>query len=97
MPVTEADYVSSYSEARGRQLLLIPLPAWPFFVLARMFDFVQRKTRQNPRSDVFRSLRRVTNPVVFGATAIQKDLGWRVRTGVKDGIQTSLEKRNAAA
>ena len=96
-PVSEADYVSAYSQARGRQILVIPLPCWPFFVLAHMFDFVQRKTRQNPQSDVFRSLRRITNPVVFSAAAIQKELGWRVRTGVEDGIQTSLEKRNAAA
>ena len=96
-PVTEADYVAAYSQARGQQILVIPLPCWPFFLLAHMFDLVQRKTRQNPQSDVLRSLRRITNPVVFSAAAIQKELGWRVRTGVEDGIQTTLEKRNAAA
>ena len=96
-PVTEADYVSAYSQARGRQILLIPLPRWPFLVLAKLFDVVQRKTRQNPHSDVFRSLHRITNPVVFSAAAIQKELGWRVHTGVEDGIQNTLEKRNAAA
>jgi nucleoside-diphosphate-sugar epimerase len=96
-PVSEADYISVYSQARGRQVFVIPLPRWPFFVLAHMFDFVQQSTRHNPQSDVLRSLRRVTNPVVFSAAAIQKEIGWRVRTGVEDGIQTTLEKRNAAA
>ena len=96
-PLTEADYVSAYSQARGRQILVIPLPRWPFFLLAHVFDFLRRTTRQNPQSDVFRSLRRITNPVVFSAAAIQKELGWQVRTGVEDGIQTCLEGRNAAA
>jgi 2-alkyl-3-oxoalkanoate reductase len=96
-PVTEVDYVSAYLQARDRQILLIPLPRWPFLLLAHMFDFVQRTTRRNPHSDVCRSLRRITNPVVFSAAAIQKELGWRVRTSVEDGIQTTLEKRNAAA
>jgi len=96
-PVSEADYVSAYSEARGRQILVIPLPRWPFFLLAHIFDFLQRITRQNQQSDVFRSLRRITTPVVFSAAAIQKELGWRVSTGVGDAIQTTLEKRNAAA
>jgi nucleoside-diphosphate-sugar epimerase len=96
-PVSEADYVWAYSQARGRQILVIPLPRWPFVLLAHVFDFVQRKTRNNSQSDVFRSLRRITNPVVFSAAAIQKELGWRVRMGVEDGIQISLEKRNAAA
>ena len=96
-PVSEADYVSAYLQARGRQILLIPVPCWPFLLLAHMFDFVQRTTRRNPYSDVCRSLRRITNPVVFSAAAIQKELSWRVRTDVEDGIQTTLEKRNAAA
>jgi nucleoside-diphosphate-sugar epimerase len=97
MPVTEADYISAYSQARGKQVFLISLPSWPFFAMAQLFDFVQRSTGHNPQSDFCRALRRVTTPVLFSSAAIQKEIGWRVQTGMKDGIQTTLEKRNAAA
>ena len=90
-PVTEAIYVSTYLQAKGRRVLLLPLPKLPFFFFARLYDAVARLTRRKPESDLLRSLRRVTNPVSFSAAAIQKDLGWRVRTDVDQGLQASLE------
>ena len=88
--VTEANYVSAYLRARGRSILVIPIPPWPLFSVAWLYDLVLRLTGRNPESDLLRSLRRVTNRVFFSSAAIQKDLGWRARTGVDQGVQSSL-------
>jgi len=88
--VTEANYVSAYLRARGRRILLLPIPRWPFCSLAWLYDSVLCLTGRNPESDLLRSVRRVTNRVFFSAEAIQRDLGWRVRTDVDRGLQASL-------
>lgn len=87
--VTEADHVSRHFREKGRRILLLPLPRAPFLLLARLCDAAARFTRRNPDSDLFRSLRRVTQPVAFRAAAFERDFAWRARAALHPGIAAS--------
>ncbi len=89
--VTEADHVLHHFREQGRRVFLLPLPRGPFLVLARLYDAAARLTRRNQQSDMHRSLRRVTQPVLFRSAAFERDFAWRARTRFTPAIPVSAD------
>jgi predicted dehydrogenase/nucleoside-diphosphate-sugar epimerase len=89
--LTEADHVVRHFREQRRPVFLLPLPRAPFLLLARLYDAASRLLRRNPPSDVFRSLRRVTQPVLFRAVALQRDFAWRAGMSRPLAVATRVE------
>jgi nucleoside-diphosphate-sugar epimerase len=70
---------------------IISVPSLPFLVAARFYDLASRVTGRDSNADMYRTIRRVTNHIVFSAPRISQDLGWQSRVSLDEALKASLE------
>jgi nucleoside-diphosphate-sugar epimerase len=88
-PPSELSYLRKLQAVTGMKMRLVPVPGWTFLPLAAAAELVRRLRRRGGQ-DMIQALRRVAGQVRFDAGKLQRDLRWRSRTSLDDGMRESF-------
>jgi nucleoside-diphosphate-sugar epimerase len=91
-PPSERAYLETVQRVTGSKMTVVPVPWWAMLPPAYAAQML-RKLRGRSGEDVVKGLRRVTGNVRFDTGRLQRELGWKSRTGFDEAMRLSFGER----
>jgi nucleoside-diphosphate-sugar epimerase len=87
---TERGYLEALDGLRGRTMRTVSLPASALQLVARGLQLRRRLAGRAGGMDMVHAVSRVTRRVRFDAAALRRDIGWRSRVGLEEGLRRTF-------
>jgi nucleoside-diphosphate-sugar epimerase len=89
-PPSEREYFTALLRMRGRTAYFVPVPRWPFLVLAHGLQTYRVLRGQTGAMDVVHAFRRVTQAISFDTDTLHRELGWTPHVSFAEGIAAAF-------
>lgn len=88
-PPSEYQYLRALCEIEKNKQILLPLPGWPFLIAAHLAQAYRDRRGASGGMHLVHGFRRVIGHVRFTADAARRDLGWKSRVPLREGMRAT--------